>query len=241
MKHSLIITRNVIGAIGNVISVFLFTSPMPTFIEIYKKKRVEEYKADPYLATTMNCMLWVFYGMPFVHPHSPLVLSTNAIGLTIELLYIITFFIYADYNNRMKVIRWIAVEFIFMGIVVLVTMLCFQTTQRRSLFVGILCVIFCLGMYVSPLTVMGKVIKTKSVTYMPFWLSVGSLANGIIWTIYAFLPLDQWILIPNGLGTLSGATQLILYACYYKSTPKQDDDEKKPNQVQLSFNGKSLA
>lgn len=48
--------------------------------------------------------------------------------------------------------------------------------------------------------------------------------------------------IPNGLGTLSGATQLILYACYYKSTPKQEDeDEKKPNQVQMSINGKSLA
>ena len=28
--------------------------------------------------------------------------------------------------------------------------------------------------------------------------------------------------IPNGLGALFGLAQLILYACYYKSTPKKE-------------------
>ncbi|XP_021741297.1 bidirectional sugar transporter SWEET4 [Chenopodium quinoa] len=230
MKHSLLISRNVVGVIGNVISVFLFASPTPTFIQIYKKKSVEQYKPDPYLATTMNCMLWVFYGMPFVHPKSLLVVTTNGIGLALEIIFLLVFFIYADKHNRLKVLRWIAVELTLMAAVIIITMLCFHTTQKRTFFVGILCVIFCLGMYVSPLTIMGKVFKTKSVEYMPFWLSVGNFANGVIWTIYAFLPLDQWILIPNGLGAISGAAQLILYACYYKTT-KQANDDKKPNQV----------
>ncbi|OMO80726.1 bidirectional sugar transporter SWEET5 [Corchorus capsularis] len=46
------------------------------------------------------------------------------------------------------------------------------------------------------------------------------------------------MMIGNGLGTLSGAVQLILYACYFKSTPKDDDDSDadvvKPSEVQLS-------
>ncbi|KMS94990.1 hypothetical protein BVRB_013440, partial [Beta vulgaris subsp. vulgaris] len=234
MKHSLVITRNVVGAIGNAISFFLFASPTPTFIQIYKKKSVEQFKADPYLATTMNCMLWVFYGLPFVHPKSLLVVSTNGIGLAFGITYLIVFLLYADNNTRWKVLRWIAVEVAFMAIVVMITMLCFHTTQRRSFFVGILCVIFCLGMYVAPLTIMGTVIKTKSVKFMPFWLSVGNLANGVIWTIYAFLPLDQWILVPNGIGVISGVAQLILYACYYQRTMKQMEDEKKPNQLEMS-------
>lgn len=32
--------------------------------------------------------------------------------------------------------------------------------------------------------------------------------------------------IPNGLGALFGLAQLILYACYYKSTPKTKEGEK---------------
>ncbi|KAK9741340.1 hypothetical protein RND81_03G098600 [Saponaria officinalis] len=207
----------------------------PTFISIYKKKSVEEYKPDPYLATTMNCMLWVFYGLPIVHPNSILVVSTNASGLVIQFVFLLIFFIYSDKNGRLKVLKWAAAEILFMIIVITVTLLCFHTTTTRTFFVGILCVIFCLGMYVSPLTIMRKVIKTKSVKYMPFWLSVGNFSNGVIWTIYAFLPLDQWILIPNGLGAISGAAQLMLYGCYYKTTPTDHVGvEKTKNQVELS-------
>jgi solute carrier family 50 (sugar transporter) len=34
--------------------------------------------------------------------------------------------------------------------------------------------------------------------------------------------------IPNGLGTISGLIQLILYACYYKSTPKKEKNVELP-------------
>ena len=74
----------------------------PTFIQIFKKKSVEQFKPDPYLATTMNCMLWVFYGLPFVHPKSILVVTTNGIGLSIEILYLIIFFTYADKKGRVS-------------------------------------------------------------------------------------------------------------------------------------------
>ncbi|KAI4973063.1 hypothetical protein ZWY2020_015052 [Hordeum vulgare] len=39
------------------------SSPLPTFWRIIKNKDVEEFKSDPYLATLLNCMLWVFYGI----------------------------------------------------------------------------------------------------------------------------------------------------------------------------------
>ncbi|GAB4836632.1 hypothetical protein Ancab_001545 [Ancistrocladus abbreviatus] len=234
MNHkTLEILRNVVGGIGNAISFFLFASPVPTFIGIYKKKSVEQFKPDPYLATIMNCILWVFYGLPFVHPNSTLVVTTNAIGLAIELTYIVIFLLYSDKKGRLKVVAWIAVEIVFLAIVASCTLKIFHTTKKRSNVAGILCVIFGLLMYISPLTIMGKVIKTKSVKYMPFYLSVGNFANGLIWTIYAVIPPgpDPYIIIPNGLGALSGAVQLILYAYYSKFTPK--DDEKKPTELQM--------
>ncbi|GKV36448.1 hypothetical protein SLEP1_g44580 [Rubroshorea leprosula] len=105
------------------------------------------------------------------------------------------------------------------------------------MFVGILCIIFSVAMYASPLTVMTLVIKTKSVKYMPFSLSLANLLNGIIWVIYAVLKFDLYILIPNALGTLSGMVQIILYATYYRTTRWNEEDEEEGrgrSEVQLS-------
>ncbi|KAE8695632.1 Bidirectional sugar transporter SWEET6b [Hibiscus syriacus] len=73
---------------------------------------------------------------------------------------------------------------------------------------------------------------------MPFYLSLANFLNGVIWVTYALFRLDLYILIANGLGALSGAIQLILYACYFKSTPEDGDENGgvKPSDVELSGN-----
>ncbi|KAK8357143.1 hypothetical protein V6Z12_A05G399800 [Gossypium hirsutum] len=208
----------------------------PGIRRIYKKKAVEEFKPDPYIATAMNCMLWIFYGLPMVHPDSVLVVTINSIGLAMELIYLSIFFLYAPNKGRAKVIGWLALEILFLGVVAACTLTLRKTHAQRSDLVGILCVIFGVLMYASPLTIMRKVIKTKSVKYMPFYLSLANFLNGVIWVTYALIGFDLYILIGNGLGALSGAIQLILYACYFKSAPKDDDenDVVKPSELQLS-------
>ncbi|KAK5835334.1 hypothetical protein PVK06_011022 [Gossypium arboreum] len=208
----------------------------PTFVKIYKKKAVEEFKPDPYIATAMNCMLWIFYGLPMVHPDSVLVVTINSIGLAMELIYLSIFFLYAPNKGRAKVIGWLALEILFLGVVAACTLTLRKTHAQRSDLVGILCAIFGVLMYASPLTIMRKVIKTKSVKYMPFYLSLANFLNGVIWVTYALIRFDLYILIGNGLGALSGAIQLILYACYFKSALKDDDenDVVKPSELQLS-------
>ena len=71
-------------------------------MNIYKKKTVEEFKPDPYIATVMNCMLWIFYGLPIVHPDSTLVVTINGVGLAMELIYLTIFFIYAPKKGRVS-------------------------------------------------------------------------------------------------------------------------------------------
>ncbi|RCV26099.1 hypothetical protein SEVIR_5G225300v4 [Setaria viridis] len=220
--------RNVVGIIGNVISFGLFLSPVPTFWRICKAKDTEEFKADPYLATLLNCMLWVFYGLPIVHPNSILVVTINGIGLVIEAAYLTIFFLYSDNKKRMRAFLVLAVEIVFMVIVVLSVLLAAHTHEKRSMIVGILCVIFGSLMYASPLTIMGKVIKTKSVEYMPFFLSLVCFLNGLCWTAYALIRFDLYVTIPNALGTFFGLVQLILYLCYYKSTPKKEKNVELP-------------
>ncbi|CAF1920394.1 unnamed protein product [Brassica oleracea] len=232
------VARNIAGIFGNIISLFLFLSPIPTFITIYKMKKVEEYKADPYLATVLNCALWVFYGLPIVHPDSLLVITINVTGLAIELFYLSVFFYFSPTQGKVKVKVgiWLIGEMVFVGIVATCTLLLFNTHNPRSTFVGIICVIFISIMYIAPLTIMSKVIKTKSVKYMPFSLSLANFMNGVIWVIYALIKFDLFILIGNGLGTIPGAVQLILYACYYKTTPK-DEEEENLSKANLQLSG----
>ncbi|XVF12105.1 hypothetical protein REPUB_Repub08aG0085400 [Reevesia pubescens] len=225
--------RTIVGVIGNVISFFLFLSPVPTFVKIWKAKSVQDFKPDPYVATVLNCMVWVFYGLPIVHPDSTLIITINGIGLVIELIYVTIFFIYSPGHKRRRISIYLIIEVIFMAIVVFITLFFFHTTKRRSMVVGILAVVFNILMYTSPLTVMRMVIKTRSVKYMPFTLSLFNLLNGIIWVIYASLKFDPYVLIPNGLGSLSGMVQLALYIKFNKTT-QWDDDDKLPQQVQLS-------
>lgn len=72
----------------------------PTFLKIWKRKAVEDFSPIPYLATLLNCGLWVFYGMPFVHPNSILIVTINGVGVVLESLYIIMFFVYGTKKLR---------------------------------------------------------------------------------------------------------------------------------------------
>lgn len=89
---------------------------------------------------------------------------------------------------------------IFFAAVALITMLALHGTKKRSLIVGILCDVFNVMMYASPLTIMAKVIKTKSVKFMPFWLSFANFCNGVCWTTYALIhPFDIYVLVIDSL------------------------------------------
>ncbi|PKU63354.1 Bidirectional sugar transporter SWEET4 [Dendrobium catenatum] len=235
--------RTVVGIVGNVIALGLFFSPLPTFIRIWKKKSVEEFSVIPYVATLLNCMLWMLYGLPIVHPNSTLVLTINCAGTAIEICYVILYLVFSDGPKRLKALFLFFGDLAFVAVVAIIVLIFFHTHDYRSLIVGILCVIFCIIMYLAPLSVMAvvlfyvvqkMVIQTKSVEYMPLSLSVASFLNGLCWTIYALIRFDLYITIPNGLGLLFSITQLVLHALYYKSTKRQIAERKLKGEVGLT-------
>ncbi|KAG2680791.1 hypothetical protein I3760_11G114200 [Carya illinoinensis] len=227
--------RTVVGVLGNIIALFLFLSPVPTFVQIWKKGSVEQYSAAPYLATLVNCMVWTLYGLPMVHPHSTLVVTINGTGTAIEIAYIILFLIYSDPQKRLRVLLLVLVEFIFVSILTVLVLTLAHTHKERSMIVGIVCFAFNVMMYASPLTVMKLVIYTKSVEYMPFFLSFASFANGLAWTAYALIRFDPFIAVPNAVGALFSIAQLLLYATFYRSTKRQIADRKLSKGVMLDM------
>ncbi|KAL5721510.1 Bidirectional sugar transporter sweet4 [Ranunculus cassubicifolius] len=226
--------RTGVGILGNIISVSLFLSPVPTFVQICKGGSVEQFSPIPYLATLLNCMFWVLYGLPMVHPHSTLVVTINGTGFFIELVYIFLFIFNSDGKKRARVIFMLIIETILVGFVGILVMTVAHTHDRRSLVVGCICVVFGTIMYFSPLSVMKMVITTKSVEYMPFFLSFASFANGVCWTIYALIRFDLFIMVPNGIGAVLALIQLILYATFYKSTQRQLAERRRKGELGLS-------
>ncbi|CAM8950542.1 unnamed protein product [Rhodiola kirilowii] len=212
--------RTIVGILGNCISLVLFLAPVPTFYGIWRKKSVEQYSPIPYLATFINCLVWVLYGLPIVKPNSILVVTINGTGIVIEIIYLSIFIIYSTGQNRRKIILIIIGELIFIAALAVLVLTLSLTHKLRTLVVGLVCIVFNVGMYASPLSVMRMVITTKSVEYMPFALSLFSFANGACWVGYSLFKFDPFITVPNGLGTLFSLAQLILYAAYYNSTQK---------------------
>ncbi|PPS20439.1 hypothetical protein GOBAR_AA00123 [Gossypium barbadense] len=61
---------------------------------------------------------------------------------------------------------------------------------------------------------LSTVVKTKSVEYMPFLLSLLLFLNAGVWSVYAVLVKDIYIGVPNAVGLFLGSAQLILYVIY---------------------------
>ncbi|GFQ01758.1 bidirectional sugar transporter sweet7b, partial [Phtheirospermum japonicum] len=181
---------------GNVISFGLFLAPLPTFKRIWQKKSTEEFHPYPYLMTLMNCAFWVWYGVPIVHPDSTLVITINGIGLAMEIMYISFFFYYTTKKNRRIILGVLAAEIGLFVVISVITVFCFHTHYYRSMFVGIICIIFGTIMYASPLSIVKRVIQTKSAEFLPVWLCFVGLLNGICWFGYALLKKpDPYLLV----------------------------------------------
>ncbi|KAL2342650.1 hypothetical protein Fmac_003935 [Flemingia macrophylla] len=205
------IARTVVGIIGNIISGAMFLAPA------YFYRNIQEGISGTVLTSTVPSYVSELHGLDLVRTthDSP----TQHFG---------------DGRKRLRVFLILLVELIFIAALTVITLTTAHTTKKRSAIVGTTCIIFNIMMYASPLSVMKLVITTKSVEYMPFFISLASFANGVAWTTYALIRFDPFITIPNGLGTLFATAQLILYATYYKSTKRQIAARKANKEVNMS-------
>ncbi|XP_068658222.1 bidirectional sugar transporter SWEET17-like [Aristolochia californica] len=202
----------ILGVMGNVSSLLIFASPIQTFSRIVKKGSTEDFEGLPYICTFLSSSLWTYYGL--TKPSGYLIATVNSVGVVLEFIYIILFLIYAPPLKRVKTGIFVAILDVgFLGAAVLVTRLAIHGTLRVTV-IGLLCVGLTIFMYGSPLASMKTVITTRSVEYMPFFLSFFLFINGGIWTFYSVLERDIFVGVPNGTGFVFGAAQLILYAIY---------------------------
>ncbi|KAG7991292.1 hypothetical protein I3843_02G067900 [Carya illinoinensis] len=192
----------------------MFLSPVGTFWRIIKQRSTEQFESLPYICTLLSSSLWTYYGI--IKAGELLVATVNGFGILVETIYVTLFLIYAPGRSKAKTVILVGLLDVgFLAVAIFVTRLALQGETRIAA-LGILCAGLNIVMYSSPLAVMRTVVTTKSVEYMPFFLSFFFFLNGGTWTFYALLMRDYFLLVPNGSGFLLGTVQLVLYAIYYR-------------------------
>ncbi|KAF5749097.1 hypothetical protein HS088_TW04G01059 [Tripterygium wilfordii] len=234
------IARLLIGIFGNASALFLFLAPTITFKRIIRSKSTEQFSGIPYVMTLLNCLLSAWYGLPFVSKGNILVAIINGTGAAIEIIYVLLFIFYAPKKEKAKILGLFTAVLAVFSAVALISLFVLHG-KTRKLSCGFAATVFSIIMYGSPLSIIRMVIKTKSVEYMPFFLSLFVFLCGTSWFVFGLLGGDPFVAVPNGFGSGLGAIQLILYAIYRnnkKATIDESLEEMKlPKEKQCSRNG----
>ncbi|KAK1554941.1 hypothetical protein Q3G72_019489 [Acer saccharum] len=211
------------GITGNILAFVLFVSPLPTFKRILRNKSTEQFSGLPYIYSLLNCLICLWYGMPFISPGVILVATVNSIGAVFQLVYVTIFIIYADKPKKLKMSGLLVSVFALFVIIAYVSMEHFDS-QTRRFFVGCLSVASLISMFASPLFIIKLVVKSRSVEFMPFTLSLSTFLMSLSFFVYGMFKDDLFIYVPNGIGTILGIVQLMLYY-YYSSKSGQGSRE----------------
>nr|GMD87779.1 bidirectional sugar transporter SWEET2a-like [Ipomoea batatas] len=201
------------GVAGNIFAFVLFVSPIPTFKRIIRSQSTEQFSGLPYIYALLNCLICLWYGTPIVSPGIILVFTVNSVGAIFQLVYITIFIIYAERTKKLKMLGWLLGVFAVFAIIASVSICVFEPPNRQ-LFVGYLSVLSLISMFASPLFIINLVIKTKSVEYMPFYLSLATFLMSLSFFVYGLFQHDLFISVPNGIGAVLGVVQLVLYFRY---------------------------
>ncbi|KAK1555751.1 hypothetical protein Q3G72_030902 [Acer saccharum] len=184
-----------------------------TFKRIIRSKSTEQFSGIPYVMTLLNNLLTAWYGLPFVSENNILVSTINGTGAVIESIYVLIFIIYATKKEKAKIFGLLMFVLSMFAAVALLSLLALHGNTRNIL-CGFAAAIFSTIMYASPLSVVMMVIKTKSVEFMPFFLSLFVFLCSSSWFIFGLLGRDPFIAVPSGLGSGMGTVQLIFYFIY---------------------------
>ncbi|KAF3528197.1 hypothetical protein DY000_02043040 [Brassica cretica] len=69
------------------------------------------------------------------------------------------------------------------------------------------------------------VIQTKSVEFMPFYLSLSTFLMSASFFMFGIFNSDAFVYTPNGIGTVLGIVQLSLYCYYHRNSIEEETKE----------------
>ncbi|KAK9937761.1 hypothetical protein M0R45_014531 [Rubus argutus] len=223
LYSAFLFAKEAAGIAGNVFAFGLFVSPMHTFKRIIRNGSTEEFSGLPYIYALLNCLICLWYASPCISTDNLLILTVNSAGAVFQFTYITLFIFYAEKPKKVRMLGLLVAVFGLFAIIVVVSLYISDRFLRRTI-VGVLSSASLISMFASPLFIINLVIRTKSVEFMPFYLSLSTFLMSTSFLLYGIFNFDPYIYVPNGIGTILGIVQLALYFHYDRSS-KEDSRE----------------
>ncbi|KQJ99151.1 bidirectional sugar transporter SWEET11 [Brachypodium distachyon] len=200
------------GIAGNVISFLVFLAPVTTFVQVVRKKTTGGFSAVPYVVALFSSTLWILYAL--LKGNSRPLLTINGFGCGVELAYVVAYLLYAPRKARLRALAYfLALDVAAFAIVAAVALLG-VAPEHRVKFLGSVCLAFSMAVFVAPLSIIFKVIKTKSVEFMPISLSFCLVLSAVAWFCYGYFTKDPYVMYPNVGGFFFSCVQMGLYFYY---------------------------
>ncbi|CAI5993011.1 unnamed protein product, partial [Closterium sp. NIES-65] len=177
----------------------LYIAPLPTFIDIFKKRSADKHSSAPYLCGLLSSFVWTIYGSPAVaNAFSVFVISI--LGLLFNGSYCLIFYLFSTEHKR------------FIGAAITSIVLCAATMASlavsvipapvRPLVFGLSGDCTSTASFAAPLTAVAQMIQTRSVEFFPIQLCAVSLVHTIVWTAYGASTSDIFVAAPNFLALI---------------------------------------
>ncbi|XP_066379275.1 bidirectional sugar transporter SWEET11-like [Miscanthus floridulus] len=209
------------GIAGNIISFLVFLAPVATFLQVYRKKSTGGFSSVPYVVALFSSVLWIFYAL--VKTNSRPLLTINAFGCGVEAAYIVFYLAYAPRNEKLRTLAYFfLLDVAAFALVVVVTLFVVREPHRVK-FLGSVCLAFSMAVFVAPLSIIVKVVKTKSVEFLPISLSFCLTLSAVAWFCYGLFTKDPFVMYPNVGGFFFSCVQMGLYFWYRKPRPAKNN------------------
>ncbi|KAK6116612.1 hypothetical protein DH2020_049718 [Rehmannia glutinosa] len=183
----------------------------------------------PYVVALFSAMLWMYYA--FLKTNAILLISINAFGCIIETVYIFLYLFYASKKARSHTAKLLGLINVGLSSLIFVLTFFIFQDQTRVHVVGWICVAVSVSVFAAPLSIVFRVVRTRSVEFMPFPLSFFLTLSAVMWFAYGLFQKDLCVALPNVLGFLLGLLQMLLYGIFRNMKPAEIEEKKLPEHV----------
>jgi solute carrier family 50 protein (sugar transporter) len=208
---------DIFGWIGAFISICFFCSPIINFYKLIKKKKqYTEINIIIILGNYVSSIVWLIYGYKISCTQ---IITCYSIGAFISLVWIWIYLIHMG-KKKMTITLIYALSLSVLTFALYIV-LAIIIDDKDTL--GEVCFIVCTLSYISPTQLLIRVLNKKDYRIIPIYSAIISSLGFGSWTIFGLFKFSATIIIPNLVGLIFSAVQIILYRVYKNKKPLDEE------------------
>lgn len=209
----------VCSRLAPMLSMALFTAPIPTIRKIHSSRSTLSYPLLPYSSMVANAFLGTTYGYL---KKEPKIWSANLFGLLLAVVYV---YLYAraaatqdgSTSNPTLPSQQSSIKVHCQGLIAIISLGLYLAWTNRPDAIGGLGVTLCVAMFASPLSTLAQVIRSRSASSIPLPFAAISGINCVLWIVTGYFGMNKdWnVYFPNVCGLAFAVVQIMLKIIYY--------------------------